>query len=172
MSSSVKLAFAVVFGLAPVSFDGVRAGGVPGTKEKITFEGVVAKHDQSLIGVYDGFGWGDIEAIGKGLYKDKQGFQSVVHGKVAAGNIDGPGIISRDDSSLFSFRSGTFASFGDGSVQATFKGWRQGVVVGMLVVDLPPAATQIVFDRTFSHIDQFTIEGITPVAFDDLHVMF
>lgn len=150
----------------------LHAGGVPGTKERITFEGVVGRHEMRPPGDYDGFGWGNIEAIGKGLYKDKPGFHAVLHGKAAAANLDGFGLIARDDSSKFTFRSGHFAAFGSVSVQTTFKGYLQGVVVGTLIVTLPPADTPVQFDKTFAHIDKFTIEGISPVAFDNLHVGF
>jgi hypothetical protein len=143
-----------------------------GTKERITFEGLVGRHEMKPPGDYDGFGWGNIEAVGKGLYKDQEGFHGVLRGKVAAANLDGFGLIDRDDGSKFTFRSGSFAAFGNNSVQATFKGYRQGVVVGTLVVTLPPADTPVQFDKTFAHIDKLTIEGISPVAFDNLHVSF
>jgi hypothetical protein len=156
-----------------VSIEQLDAKGIPGTKERVTFEGLVGRHSSSPIPDYDGFGWSSsIWAIGKGLYKDQQGFQSVAHRKVAAANLDGAGIIGRDDGSKFTFRSGHFAAFGSVSVQTTFKGYQQGVVVGTLVVNLPPADTAVQFDKTFAHIDRFTIEGISPVAFDNLHVSF
>jgi hypothetical protein len=147
------------------------AGGVPGTKERISFEGVVGRHEQSPLGDYDGFGWGNIEAIGKGLYRDQEGFQSVVHGKAAATNLQGTGIISRDDNSNFTFRSGHFAAFGNSSVVVVFQALRQGVVVGSVQMTIPPADTLVQFDKTFAHVDRFEIQsGI--VAFDNLHVSF
>lgn len=159
--------------LLSICLSDAEAGGIAGTKERVTFEGLVGRHERDTIPDYDGFGWsGSIYAIGKGLYRDQQGFHAVLKGKVAAANLDGAGIISRDDSSKFTFRSGHFAAFGSVSVQTTFKGYQQGVVVGTLIVTLPPADTPVQFDKTFAHIDRFTIEGISPIAFDNLHVSF
>jgi hypothetical protein len=163
---------ALLLGLAAALPSGAHAGGIPGSKERISFEGLVGRHESRPIPDYDGLGWGSIWAIGKGLYKDQQGFHAVLEGKVAAANLNGAGIISRDDSSKFTFRSGHFAAFGSVSVQTTFKGYQQGVVVGTLVVTLPPADTAVQFDKTFAHIDRFTIEGLRPIAFDNLHVGF
>ena len=160
-----------MLGLAAAFPSGTYAGGVAGTKERITFEGVVGRHRMSPPGDYDGFGWGNIEAIGKGLYRDKQGFHAVLKGKVAAANLDGTGIISRDDGSKFTFRSGHFAAFGNSSVVVVFQALRQGVVVGSVQMTIPPADTLVQFDKTFTHIDRFEIQsGI--VAFDNLHVSF
>jgi hypothetical protein len=147
------------------------AAGVPGTKERISFEGVVGRHEQSPLGDYDGFGWGNIEAIGKGLDRDEPGFQSVVHGKAAAANLQGTGIIGRDDNSRFTLKSGHFAAFGDGPVPVTFNAYLNGVLVGTLSMTLQPADTLVQFDRTFAHIDRFEIDGHI-VAFDNLHVSF
>jgi hypothetical protein len=159
--------------LLSICLSDAEAGGVPGTKERVTFEGLVGRHERDNIPDYDGFGWsGSIYAIGKGLYRDQQGFHAVLHGKVAAANLDGAAIIGRDDGTKFSLRNGHFAAFGSVSVQTTFKGYLQGVVVGTLVVTLPPADTPVQFDKTFAHIDKFTIEGISPIAFDNLHVSF
>jgi len=161
---------ALVLGLAVLSPSAL-AGGIAGTKERITFEGLVGRHEQRPIPGYDGFGWGNIEAIGKGVYKDEQGFQSIVHGKVAAANLQGIGEIGRDDGGQFTFGSGDFAAFGDGALGVTFNAYRQGALVGTMFVTLPPADTVVRFDSTFSHIDQFEIQsGI--VAFDNLHVSF
>ena len=162
-----------MLGLAAALPSGSYGGGVPGTKERITFEGLVGRHSESAIPDYDGFGWSSsILAIGKGLYRDQRGFHAVLKGKVAAANLSGAGIIGRDDGSKFTFRSGHFAAFGNVNVEATFKGYRQNVVVATLVITLPPTDTDVQFDQSFSHIDKFTIEGISPVAFDNLHVSF
>ena len=138
----------------------------------MTFEGLVGRHERDNIPDYDGFGWsGSIYAIGKGLYGDQQGFHAVLHGKVAAANLDGNGLISRDDGSNFTFRSGHFAAFGNSSVVVVFNAYRQGVVVGSVQMTIQPADTLVQFDKTFAHIDRFEIQsGI--VAFDDLHVSF
>jgi hypothetical protein len=163
----------LVLGLAAALPSGAYAGGVAGTKERVTFEGLVGRHEQSPIpDGYDGFGWsGTISAIGKGLYRDKQGLHAVLKGKVAAANLDGAGIIGRDDHSKFTFRSGHFAAFGNSSVVVVFQALRQGVVVGSVQMTIPPADTLVQFDKTFAHIDRFEIQsGI--VAFDDLHVGF
>jgi hypothetical protein len=122
---------ALLLGLAAALPSGAHAGGTPGTKERITFEGLVGRHEQRPIPGYDGFGWGSaIWAIGKGLYRDQPGFQSVVHGKVAAANLQGIGEIGRDDESRFTFKSGHFAAFGDGPVPVTFNAYLQGVLLG------------------------------------------
>lgn len=151
------------------------AGGVPGTKERITFEGLVGRHEMRPPGDYDGFGWiGSIEAIGKGLYKDQQGFQSVVQGKAGAAYFAGTGddgIIARDDGSAFSFRSGHFAAFGNSPSEAIFSAYRQGVLVGTMDITLQPAGTLVEFDNSFAHIDRLVIEGQS-IAFDNLHVSF
>lgn len=162
---------ALVLGLAATLPSGTYAGGVAGTKERITFEGVAGRHDMRPPGDYDGFGWGNIEAIGKGLYRDKQGFHAVLKGKVGAANLDGNGLIGRDDSSNFTFRSGHFAAFGNSSVVVVFNAYRQGVLVGSVQMTIQPADTLVQFDKSFSHIDRFEIQsGI--VAFDNLHVSF
>jgi hypothetical protein len=157
--------------LLSICLSDAEAGGVPGTKERISFEGVVGRHEMRPPGDSDGFGWLNVEAIGKGLYKDKQGFHAVLHGKVAAANLDGNGLIGRDDSSKFTLRSGHFAAFGNSSVVVVFQALRQGVVVGSVQMTIPPADTLVQFDKTFAHIDRFEIQsGI--VAFDNLHVSF
>jgi hypothetical protein len=164
-----RFAVGLFFLLTPLH--GVEAGGVPGTKERVTFEGLVGRHGESELGAYDGFGWLNIRAIGKGLYRDQLGFQAVVHGKVAAGNVEGTGIIGRDDESRFSIKNGHFAAFGNSSVVVVFQAFRQGVVVGSVQMTIPPTDTLVQFDQTFSHIDRFEIQsGI--VAFDNLHVSF
>jgi hypothetical protein len=164
-----RFAVGLFFLLTPLH--GVEAGGVPGTKERVTFEGLVGRHGESEIGVYDGFGWLNIRAIGKGLYRDQPGFHAVLHGKVAAANLEGNGLIGRDDGSKFTFRSGHFAAFGDGPVPVTFNAYLQGVLVGTVSMTLQPADTLVQFDRTFAHIDRFEIDGHI-VAFDNLHVSF
>lgn len=165
-------AIAVLTALFCSSSAYVNAAGTQGTKERITFEGLVGRHEQRPISGYDGFGWGSaIYAIGKGVYKDEQGFQSVVHGKVAAANLQGIGEIGRDDGGSFTFNSGDFAAFGDGPLPVTFNAYKQGVLVGTLSMTLQPTDTVVQFDSTFSHIDRFEIQsGI--VAFDNLHVSF
>lgn len=158
----------------PLHLPSADAGGVPGTKERITFEGLVGRHERDNIPAgYDGFGWsGSIYAIGRGLYKDQQGFQALVHGKVAAANLDGAGVIVGNGGGRFSLEDGYFAAFGDFSVEVTFKGYRQGVVVGTKIVTLDPVKTFVQFDSTFAHIDKFTIEGVQPIAMDDMRMRF
>jgi hypothetical protein len=164
-------------GLLLFSFDvpTADAGGVAGTKERITFEGLVGRHSQNGIpGGYDGFGWGAIDAVGKGLYKDQGGFQAVVHGKVAAVHFAGTGddgIIVREDLGLFSLRKGHFAAFGNVSAQVVFNAYKKGVLVGTKSLTLPAADTVVEFDRTFSGIDKVVIEGES-AAMDDLRIAF
>jgi hypothetical protein len=165
----------LMLGLAAALPSGAYAGGIPGTKERITFEGLVGRHEMKSPGDYDGFGWaGSLLAIGKGLYKDQQGFQAVVHQRAGAAYLVGTGdrgIIVRDDSSLFSIESGHFAAFGNISGEAIFNGYRQGVLVARLDLTLQPADTLVKFDKSFAHIDKLVIEGQS-VAMDDLHVSF
>lgn len=161
--------------LFPLHVPNADAGGVPGTKERITFEGLVGRHSEGGVPAgYDGFGWGAIDAVGKGLYKDQGGFQAVMHGKVAAVHFGGTGddgIIVRDDLGLFSLKSGHFAAFGNASAQVMFDAYKKGVLVGTKSVTLPPADTVVEFDRTFSRIDKIVIEGES-AAMDDLRVGF
>jgi hypothetical protein len=168
----VALAIGIFISASQLS---VLAHGVPGTKERITFEGLVGRHERDNIPDYDGFGWsGTIYAIGKGLYKDQQGFHAVVKGKVAAAFFAGTGqdgIISRDDGSKFTFRSGHFAAFGNFNSDVTFSAYRKGILIGTRSLTLAPADTLVQFDKTFAHIDRFVIDGQS-VAFDNLHVSF
>lgn len=151
------------------------AKGIAGTKERVTFEGLVRRHSESAIPDYDGFGWSSsILAIGKGLYRDQQGFHAVLKGKVAAAFFAGTGqdgIISRDDGSKFTFRSGHFAAFGNFNSDVTFSAYRKGILIGTRSLTLAPADTLVQFDKTFAHIDRFVIDGQS-VAFDNLHVSF
>jgi hypothetical protein len=167
-----RSARAAILGLlfAASYFAGANAGGVPGTKERITFEGLVGRHEQEPIPDYDGFGW-FFWAVGKGLHKDALGFQSVLRGKAAAANLDGNGAMGRDDGGLFSVKSGHFAAFGNESVQVTFNAYRQGVLVGTKSVLLQPNDVLVQFDRTFAKIDEFDVSGGT-IAMDNLHVAF
>lgn len=173
MKSWIVAVSAVGFLCAPIRVPSADAGGVSGTKERITFEGVVGRHSQGSIPTgYDGFEWGNIDAIGKGLYRDQQGFQSVIQRKVAAAIIDDPffGVFGQNLGALFSVESGHFAAFGNNSIQVTFKAYKQSVVVGTMSLTLQPSDTLVNFDRTFSHIDKFEIDGV--VAMDSLHVRF
>lgn len=155
------------------SLHGAEAGGVSNTKVAITFEGLVARHEFSDIPAgYDDLDWsGAFEAIGKGLYRQNEGFQSVVHRKVAAANIVDPyqGIISIE-SGTFSLKSGHFAAFGSDPVPVTFSAYRQGVLVGTMSTTLQPVDTTLQFDHTFAHVDRITIDGV--IALDNLHVSF
>ena len=165
---------ALVLGLAAMLPFGTYAGGIPGTKERISFEGLVGRHESRPIPDYDGLGWGSIWAIGKGLYKDQQGFHAVLRGKVAAAFFAGTGqdgIISRDDGSKFTFRSGHFAAFGNSNSDVTFSAYRKGILIGTRSLTLAPADTLVQFDKTSAHIDRFVIDGQS-VAFDNLHVSF
>lgn len=149
------------------------AGGVSNTRVAITFEGLVGRHEFTDIPAgYDDLDWsGAFEAIGKGLYRQNAGFQSVVHRKVAAANIVDPyqGIISIE-SGTFSLKSGHFAAFGSDPVPATFSAYRQGVLVGTKSTTLQPIDTVLQFDHTFAHVDRITIDGV--IAMDNLHVSF
>jgi hypothetical protein len=159
--------------LFPFDIPTADAGGVAGTKERITFEGLVGRHSEGSIPTgYDGFEWGNIEAVGKGLYRDQQGFQSVVHGKAAAAIIEDPyfGVLGQNENALFSVSGGEFAAFGNNSTEVTFKAYKQGVLVGSMTVNLSPSDTLVKFDRIFQHIDKFEIDGV--VAMDNLHVRF
>jgi hypothetical protein len=151
----------------------VEAKGIVGTKERVSFEGLVGKHEQSPIpDGYDGFGWsGTISAIGKGLYRDQQGLHSVLRGKVAAANLDGNGLIGLDDRSKFSIHSGHFAAFGNAPAPVIFNAYLDGVLVGTVSMTLQPTDTLVQFDQTFAHIDRFEIDGHI-VAFDNLHLSF
>jgi hypothetical protein len=169
----VKLAGSLL--LLSFCLSDAQAGGIAGTKERVTFEGLVGRHERDNIPDYDGFGWsGTIYAIGKGLCKDQQGFHAVVKGKVAAAFFAGTGqdgIISRDDGSKFTFRSGHFAAFGNFNSDVTFSAYRKGILIGTRSLTLAPADTLVQFDKTFAHIDRFVIDGES-VAFDNLHVSF
>jgi hypothetical protein len=158
--------------LVPFHVPNAYAGGVPGTKERISFEGLVDRHSQGGIpGGYDGFAWsGAISAVGKGLYKDQAGFQSVVHRKVAAANLGGAGFFE-PETGAFSMHGGHFAAFGNSSVQVTFNAYRRGILVGNKSVILQPTDTLIKFDKSFSHIDKFEIQSGV-VAMDELRVSF
>jgi hypothetical protein len=149
------------------------ASGISGTKVAITFEGLVGQHEFSDIPAgYDDLDWsGAFEVIGKGLYKQNEGFQSVIHRKVAAANIVDPyqGIISAE-SGTFSLKSGHFAAFGSDPVPVTFSAYRQGMLVGTKSVTLQPVDTILQFDHTFAHVDRITIDGV--IALDNLHVSF
>lgn len=172
MKRAIMLGFFGGLLVFPLHVPNADAGGVPGTKERITFEGLVDKHSQGGIpGGYDGFAWsGTISAIGKGLYKDHQGFQSVVHRKVAAANLDGAGFFETE-AGTFSMRQGHFAAFGNTSVQITFNAYRRGMLVGSKEIVLEPSDALIEFDNSFAHIDQFEIQGGT-LAMDELRVGF
>lgn len=173
MKSCIVVACLVGFLCTSIRVPSADAGGIPGTKERITFEGLVGRHSESSIPTgYDGFEWGNIDAVGKGLYRDQQGFQAVVHGKVAAAILQSPftGAMGRDQSALFSVRSGHLAAFGNSSIQVTFSAYKQGTLVGTKSMMLDPADTLVTFDKSFAHIDEFTISGV--VAIDNLHVSF
>jgi hypothetical protein len=145
---------------------------VPGSKVTITFEGLAKGREIKGIGEYDGLHWdASISAAAKGAFKTDQGFQAVIHKHVAAvvQSYAQPGFIT-PVSGLVSIRSGHFASFDGSPLGVTFKAYRNGILIGTMQI-WPDASDRLVtFDRTFSNIDTFEIDG--ELSFDNVVVKF
>jgi hypothetical protein len=172
MKTGVPIAIAVLL-LAGGAMAAERS--TPGTKETVTFEGLVAPGGISGIGgFYDGLGWSrTIFAVGKN-YKPTRGdsgFQAVRHGKVAAGNFENGTMDIFKGTNYFWVQSGHFAAFGNGAVPVTFTAYRNGIVLGTKSMTLDPADTTVTFDGSFAHADTFEIDG-NDVAMDNLKVRF
>ena len=149
---------------------------VPGSKIKVTFEGLTSHGKQTTItGGYDGLDFdSSFWASGKGVYKDDPGFQAVIHGSIACvlpNGLQDSGLIQPTfGQGPFSIKSGHFAAFGGGGRVITFNAYKAGELVGTMNVNLETVDTLIKFDKTFSNIDQFQIIG--GIAFDNLQVKF
>jgi hypothetical protein len=153
------------------------AGAVRGTREQITFEGLVHARKFKLVpNGYDGLNWSEVFAVGKQADSGK-GFQSVIQGKVAAGlEGHGQGVEGAFSapSGTFSLKSGHFAA-ANASEQTTFSAYKGSVLVGTKQVTLDPVDTLVKFNKTFSHVDTVVIDGSGDggnVAMDDLSVSF
>lgn len=139
------------------------ASAVRGTKEQITFEGLVGKKKEASIpNGYDGLNWSAIGAIGKVIIQ-QPGYRAVLHGKVVAGNSSQTGGGSLGTISAvqgtFSFKFGHFAAACNTGLQLTFSAYRKGTLAGTKVVTVDPVDTRIRFDSTFNHIDTLKIQG-------------
>lgn len=152
---------------------------VTGTREKITFEGLVGiRKTKPIYHHYDGLEWTAISAVGGKAEPGAQGFISVVRGQDAAclegSSSGGSGGFSLKRG-LFRLESGRFAAFADARVRVTFSAYRKGVLVGTLEESVPPRSTLIQFGETFAYIDAIMIYASGPgqaLCMDNLVVRF
>jgi hypothetical protein len=151
------------------------AGAVRGTKEKITFEGIIRQNREGIVpNGFDGFNWSNVNVNGRRLLSG--GAAKVVHGRTVAIVMQGEGTLS-PETGTFWLQSGHFAATCNGPTDATFSAYMGGVLLGQLNITLQPADTKLQFDKTFSHADQVVMQGsdtqgcTNDIAMDNLQVV-
>jgi hypothetical protein len=156
-----KMAAAIAAALAFAALDYASAanaaGGVRGTKENITFEGIIRQNREGIVpNGYDGFNWNNVNVNGRRLLSG--GGAAVLHGKAVAIVMQGQGTMS-PVRGTFWLQSGHFAASCHGPTNAIFSAYRGDVLLGQLTITLQPADTKLRFDKTFSHADQVVMQG-------------
>src|SRR3954468_10656631 len=125
------------------AIDSAYAASIQGTKERITFEGLVNRHGGEIIpNGYDGMNWFTVWVYGKKATGPAVGFQSVIRGAAAAVINSyakkAHGGFTHSQTGPFSLKSGHFAAYGGVSEQVTFSAYRNGKIVGTLTQTLDP----------------------------------